>query len=216
MAIRTLQFQGMGFGASPATITVTANGQQIYNGTVPTVNQPLPVLPNPALIADQVTLFNLEIDTAFSGQIPMTCAVNNGTVIFGDVLANYIYVYNPVYSAEQIAILINPATTTSQKIPIWSQVANPPFSAEELATLENPSTTTATVGQIVAAHGCRLLIGGGSTQYGIIDSNDARSNVAIDGVTQSPDRGDLTGTWWWSVANGSTLSYNLEVDAAAV
>lgn len=214
MAIRTLQFQGIGFGTSPASITVTANGDQIFSGTVTTVDQPVPVLPNFELTPDQVTLFTFEIDTAFSGQIPMTCTVNNGTVIFGEVLANYIGISNPVYSAEQFATLTNPATTRSQRLAIWTQTASVAFTTEELATLEDPSTSQSAVTQIVNAHGCALYTSGGSSEYGSIDSTDARSNAFIDGVAQLPERGDLPGTWWWTIENGSTLSYNLDVEPA--
>lgn len=214
MATRTVQILGMGFGSSSARVTATANGTQVFTGTVTTVNQPVPQLPNFDLLPDQTILFTFEIDTAFTGQIPMTCTVENGTVIFGDIQANYVPIANPVYSPEQISTLQNPSTTRSQKLAIWTQVATPPFTAEELATLEDPNTSSATVAEITNAHGCAITVGSGASVYSSIDDTDARSNVVIDGVAQLPDRGDLPGTWWWTINNGSTLSYNLDVDPA--
>jgi len=214
MAIRTIQFLGMGFGSSPATVTATANGTQIFSGTVTTVDQPVPALPNLALEADQVVLFTYEIDTAFTGEIPMTCAITNGTVIFSEILANYVPIQNPVYTPEQIAILTDPSSTSAQRLPIWTQVATPPFTTEELATLEDPAIAFSTKQQIADAHGCALTVGSGASTFGLIDDTDPRSNVLIDGVAQTPDHSELPGTWWWTLSAGSTISYNMQVDPA--
>jgi hypothetical protein len=217
MAIRTVQILGMAFGSSTATVVATANGTQIFAGTVTTVDQPIPALPNLDLTVDQVPLFTFEIDTAFTGQIPMTCTVTNGTVIFGEILANYVSVQNPVYTSEQVAILTDPAATRSQKIAVWAQVAIPPFTTEELATMEDTSTTSwVACNEIADAHGCALIVSSGSTTFGTIDNTDSRGNVYIDGVQQTPDYADLPGTWWWTINNGSVLSYSLEVDPATV
>lgn len=216
MAIRTVQLLGMAFGPDPVTVTATANGTQVFSGTVTTIDQPVPVLPNLDLTVDQVPLITFEIDTAFTGQIPMTCVVAGGTVIFGEIFANYVSIPNPVYSQAQLDILSNPASTRADKIPVWTAVANPPFSTEELATLENPATTSATVQQIIDAHNCAGTISSGSNEYQSIDNTDARSNVVIDGVPQTPEHGDLPGSWWWTIGDGSTIAYNLDVDPALV
>jgi len=217
MAIRTVQILGMGFGANPTQITATANGTQVFSGTVTTVNQPAPAMPNFALVPDQVVMFSFEIDTAFTGLIPMTCTVDSGTVIFGEILANYIAVPNPVYSSEQLAVITDPAVPFSQKLTIYTAVANPPFSAEELAILQNPSVPyDPTKTDILNSHGCALMVSGGSTQYGEIDNTDPRANVYVDGLQQTPDHSELAGPWWWQISSGSTLAYNLEVDPAVV
>jgi streptogramin lyase len=44
-------------------------------------------------------------------------------------------------------------------------------------------------------------------------SNDARSNVAIDGVAQSMNHEELAGTWWFTIPDGSTLTYDLSIQA---
>lgn len=215
MAIRTIQVLGMGFGSEPASVTVTANGNQIFNGTVPTSNGPVWSLPNRDLIPDLEVLFNFEIDTSFTGLIPMTCAVNSGTVIFGSVFANYVSIPNPIFTQQQRETLFNPSTPLSTKVSIYSSVANPAFSPEEIAILENPATPPTTFNQILNQHNCNLQISSGPNTYGYITNTDCRGNVTIDGVAQTPNR-DLPGTWWWTINNSSTMAYELEVNPATV
>ena len=71
MATRTIQLLGQGYGATPAQITVTANGNTVYSGPVNTVNEPVPLLPNTQLSLQNI-LCTVEIDQAFVGQMPMT------------------------------------------------------------------------------------------------------------------------------------------------
>ena len=59
------------------------------------------------------------------------------------------------------------------------------------------------------------VIGTGSTGFSSIDGiGDARSNVSINGVAQTVNHTEeLSGTWWFIVPSGSTLSYDLDVQA---
>lgn len=212
MTTRTVQFLGLAYGAEPCSVTVTANGNTIFSGTVTTQNAAVPAMPDFSLIPTEIPLFNLEIDKEFTGQVPMTCVVNNGTVIFGDVWANYVSVNNPVYSQAQIDTLTSSATPWSDKVQIYSATANPPFSTEELNLLNNPSTPPDDKNAILTAHNATPTISSGPSGYGILDSQDSRANVTIDGVPQSPVRNDLTGEWWWQIAGGSTLAYSLLID----
>lgn len=46
--------------------------------------------------------------------------------------------------------------------------------------------------------------------------SDARANVVINGVPQTvtaEQRGDLNGTWWWTLSDGSTATYTLQITA---
>ena len=48
----------------------------------------------------------------------------------------------------------------------------------------------------------------------INSAGDARSDVSIDGVTQQIEHiAPVTGTWWYKVETGSTLTYNLNIVA---
>lgn len=214
MATRTVQIRGLGFGSSPVTILATVNGNTVFNGTVATVDQPVPVLPDYGLLPGQEILFTFEIDTSFTGQLPMSCTVSNGTVIFGDVLANYCAIPNPVFSTEQYEIIVNPSSTLAQKNPIYEALANPPFSAEEIAILNNPASTPEQVNLLLSQHNLSTNVSSGQNGFSGIDNTDARSDVTIDGAAQIPDHGELPGTWWWTIENSSVLSYNLDVGPA--
>ena len=211
MAIRTIQFLGLGFGEDPANITVTANGNQIFTGTVTTINQPLPSLPNFDYLSDQVVLFTYEIDTSFSGQIPMACTVDNGTVIFGQIFANYIRILNPGFTPEQLDYLKSPGALRQEAIAIYSSVATPPFTPEELAVLENPTTSPSEFQAILLAHNASVYISSGPDTYGELDPFDPRENIVIDTVPVVADHETYPGDWWWTIGPGSTLEYDLEV-----
>jgi hypothetical protein len=215
MANRTVQILGQGYGSTPAQITVTANGTTVFSGAVNTTDQSLPALPNADLDLTNV-LCTFEIDQAFSGQIPMTCAVSSGTVIFAQIYANYVAIPNPVYTSEQLAILFNPATPGPDRLAIYTQVANPALSETDIATLQNPTTTPEQRNAILAAHNCQEATSSGANGYGAIDNTDPRSSVSINGISQTPDRGDLDGAWWWTINTGSSLAYQLDVDPATV
>ena len=215
MANRTVQILGQGYGSSPAQITVTSNGNTVFSGTVSAVDQPLPALPNLAINLSEI-LCTFEIDQAFTGQIPMTCAVSSGTVIFGQIYANYVAIRNPVYTPEQITILTSLTTTQAERVAIYTQVAVPPLSQTDIDTLLDPASTPAQINAILVAHNCLPYISSGADGFGPIDNTDARSTVVIDGIAQTPDHGDLPGTWWWQINTGSTLAYQLDVDPATV
>jgi hypothetical protein len=213
MTIRTVKIQGLAYGTVPAEITVTANGNTVFSGAVSTLDQPPPTLPDYSL-PDTVTLFTFEIDQTFVGQIPMTCEVTQGLVIFGEILANYSAISNPVYTPEQIAVLKNPATTIQEQVAIFTPLANPPLSQADIDTLLDPNVALATYNEILAAHNLSPELSSGADGYTKIDDTDPRSNVQINGVAQTPDYTDLPGAWWWPISSGSTLAYNLDVDPA--
>ena len=146
----------------------------------------------------------------------MTCAVSSGTVIFANILTNYVSIRNPVYTPEQINILTSPTTTQAERVAIYTQVAVPPLSQTDIDTLLDPASTPAQINAILVAHNCLPYISSGADGFGPIDNTDARSTVVIDGIAQTPDHGDLPGTWWWQINTGSTLAYQLDVDPATV
>lgn len=86
-----------------------------------------------------------------------------------------------------------------------------------------PMTCAVTNGTVifaqVLANYCAIantdpVIGTGPDVFNNIDGiGDARSNVAIDGVTQPMNHEELPGTWWFTVNTGSTLTCDLDIQA---
>jgi hypothetical protein len=216
MANRTVRILGQGYGNNPAEITVTANGNTVFSGSISTLNEPVPALPNFALSNSMVTLCSFETDQAFTGQIPMICQVTQGSAIFAQIYANYVRILNPVYSTEQYSIITNSATTNAERTVIWTELANPPLSQPEIETLATADIGQTQTATILAAHNLSYTVSSGADTFGPIANAEPRSNVVINGVAQTTDPGELPGAWFWIVNSGSTLAYDLEVDPAVV
>jgi len=211
MANRTIQIYGQGFGSTPAEIVVTANGNTVFSGTIPTTNDPLPVLPNIEYSTQEI--FEFTVDPSFSGQLPMTCQVTNGTVIFAQVEMNYSFILNPVYTQEQAQFIANPTTTWAQRVELYVPRANPALTQQQIDILLDPAATDSDKYKIVWTHNLATLISSGDNTFVRLNNPDPRSNVTIDGIAQNPDRIGLAGTWWWVINSGSTLAYDLSVTA---
>jgi hypothetical protein len=205
MANITVQILGQGYGETPAQITGTANGNVVFSGTIHTINQSPPMLPENSAAVDPAVLFTFDIDYEGTGEIPMTCTVSEGTVIFGAIIITGATGPDALYTTEQVAILKNPATTLAERVAIYTAVANPPLSQQEIDTLLDPTTTPEQTEAILVAHNV-YPPGEEPIVY-----PDLRSSVTINGIAQNPDRIGLPGTWWWTIDAGSTLAYNLIV-----
>lgn len=213
MANRTIQLLGQGYGASPAEIVVTVNGSTVFSGTVNTVNEPLPPQPSNIMLDDVLCAF--EVDGAITGEIPMTCVVSAGTVIFTKIIANHVWIPNPIYTSQQCATLNDPTVPWADKTAIWSAAANPPFSQQDIDTLNDSAAPWATKQAILEAHNCYQSINSGVNTYDNVASTDPRNAVTIDGVVQTPDRSGLPGCWWWTIGAGTTLGYQCDTDLFA-
>lgn len=95
MVTRTFIQQGQGYGSAPADITVKIDGNVIFSGTVPTVNQPLPVLPDPNIELTS-NLYSWTNEVLYKGQQDFELTVNSGTVILTTAIANYTITLDPV------------------------------------------------------------------------------------------------------------------------
>ena len=100
MTNRTIQFHGQGFGPTAVEISATANGSQVFNGPVPTVDQPLVPLPWP--LDQSEILFSFEVPMEFQGTIPIEITVNSGGgLLLHDVSINYVPLPNNVSGGAQ-------------------------------------------------------------------------------------------------------------------
>ena len=100
MTNRTIRFHGQGFGPTAVEISVTANGSQVFNGPVPTLDQPLVPLPWPLEQSD--ILFSMEVPLEFQGTMPMEITVNSGSgILLEKISINYVSLSNNVSSGVQ-------------------------------------------------------------------------------------------------------------------
>lgn len=100
MTNRTMRVYGQGLGPTPVEISVTANGNQVFDGPVPTLDQP--VAPSPWPLAQSEILFSIEVPMEFQGTMPIEITVNSGSGILLEKLSiNYVRLSNNVSSGAQ-------------------------------------------------------------------------------------------------------------------
>jgi hypothetical protein len=91
MTTRTFKQQGLAYGSSPVTLVAKVNGAEVFNGTVTTLNEPIPAAPVDGLVysSDPADLFTFTDDAAFSGTKTLEISVSGGTLIVAGLLADY-------------------------------------------------------------------------------------------------------------------------------
>lgn len=217
MANRTIQFLGQGYaptGTDPIVITATLNGNVVYTGNIPTLytsdigHQP----------EDQVVMFTCELPIDYAGTMPMAISLDSPVGVdayFEQIYSNYMPVPNPVYTQSEIGVLTDPASTTAEKIAIYTAKAVPPLSPAEIAVLENGTVAEKTA--VLDSHNITVTVSSGPDTFLSLNGNtDPRSNVVINGValTRGPTP---TGTWGWEVEfpaeNSGTFEFDLTVIA---
>jgi hypothetical protein len=216
MTNRTMQFYGQGFGNDTVSVTVTASGNQVYTGTIPTEPQPLPIgWYDPS---QYVYLFSLQIPVEFSGDFPVQIMVNSGYgMALYTITANYVAVPNPVYTPEQFGIISGPDWNSPEAQNIVVSLADPPFSPEEIIILENPDTPDDELNAMLVAHGVQEYVSGGDTYYDeTFWPGDSRTNVTLDGIpvfSPMPRPPGFDGDWTWKIPAESTLGFDLNTNA---
>lgn len=225
MTTRTVQFWGQGYSNAPAegltltpcTITATVSGNVVFSGPIATLESS-DILRLPT---DQQVLFTCEIPLVTTGNaytLPVSLAVTGDDVFLEQINMNYCVIYNPVYTAEQITILNNPATTIQEKLAIWEPLANPPLSAEDITLLNSNDWTI--MEPVLATHNLLTTISSGPTGFFGGDFDEVRSNVVVTNATfynQPPDpRPEGTvGSWGWEIETApgqtSTMTFDMNV-----
>jgi len=91
MTTRTFKQQGLAYGSSPVTLVAKIDGVEVFNGTVATLNEPVPSVPVDGLMYSTapVGLFTFTDDVAFSGTKTLEISVSGGTLIVAGLLADY-------------------------------------------------------------------------------------------------------------------------------
>ena len=86
MINRTFKFYAQAFSESgPVSVVAKFNEQQVYSGTIPTVNDFAPSAPTDF----NILAFEYTGPIDIQGQIPFELTVSGGTIFFGAINANY-------------------------------------------------------------------------------------------------------------------------------
>ncbi len=207
MSNRTIQIQGYGYGSTTCSATVSYNGNTVFSGNIPTLDQ------NQVLImpTEQVTIFTFEIDVTTAGTFPLIINVTGGnTVYIEQVLSNHMPQKNPVYSESDWAIITDPANM--QKLAVFRRLAQPPLSEADIAVLEQgPVSSEAQA--VLAAHGLSFIVSSGASVYLPISLPPAKSNIVINGSSVTSGN-PPTGEWGWEVpivSGTGTLACDLNI-----
>jgi hypothetical protein len=211
MSNRTIQILGYGYGSTTCSANVSYNGNTVFSGTIPTLDQAQILV----VSSEQVTIFTFEIDVSTAGTFPLIINVTGGnTVYIEQVLSNYMPVPNPVYSASDFSIVTDPTSTSAQKLAVFEPLAVPPLSEADIAVLEQ-SITSPEAQAVLAAHGLSFFVSTGATSYLPISSPQAKSNVVINGTSftaYTPPSGEFG--WDIPIVSGAgTLACDLVVTA---
>jgi hypothetical protein len=213
MANRTVQIKGLGYGSGTCSASVTFNGNAVFSGAIPTIDQSTINY----LTSQQQTLFEFEIPVDLDGTFPVSIEFTGGNAVFvAQVLTNFVYVPNPIYSSADYAVLISPSSTKAQKNAIYIAAAQPPLSSEDINTLENGTDQQAF--QVLVANGLDSQVSAGPDVFEPISGAQAKINVVINGVaaTQPSSAEGEAGEWGWTVPmvnSQGTMSFGLIVIA---
>jgi hypothetical protein len=214
MTNRTLRFYGKGFGSTPATMDVVLDGTTIFSGPVTTVDETFNTAEVPSWPASYYDVnFTAELPVLFTGLKPMTVTVTNGTIVVGQITANYQGIPNPVWTTEEFNALndIN-SSTAEERLAIRSAKAVPEFSQVDLDIIAGTDQTAKQV--VYVTHGVATYVGDPTLWDDTPAGIDSRVDTVLNGVSVTPDRlPDENGTWSWSLYSGDTLAYNLDIVA---
>jgi hypothetical protein len=101
--MRTLKLLCQGYGDTVAELATRINGVEIFKGPVNTISGPPP--PIPVRVDFPYTEFQIPMD--YQGPIQVELDIILGTVVIGDVLANYVHPSDP---AGAFGSMTNPVT----------------------------------------------------------------------------------------------------------
>jgi hypothetical protein len=212
MTIRTIQIWGQGYGPDSVTANVTFDGNIVFSGQIPTVESvDINYLP-----ADQTCLISFEVPVELSGTFPVSIEFIGSDTYVSTVIANYCSQTNPIYTAEDLAILNNPESTFSEKLAIWTPLANPALSSEDIVVLE--TGTPAEQRAVLAEHGLSLSVSSGLEGFSAVAQPQCKINTVINGVAVAPPDPlppEASGEWGWeipSIDNVGTFNFDLVVN----
>jgi hypothetical protein len=216
MAIRTIQIWGQGYGPDTVTANVTFNGNTVFSGQIPTVDAvDIRYLP-----ADQTCLISFEVPVELSGTFPVSIEFTGSDAYVSTVIANYCSRSNPIYTAEDQAIFVNPESTFSEKLAIWTRLADPALTSEDIVVLETGTPVERQA--VLAAHGLSFAVSAGPDVFAAVAQPQCKINTVINGVTVAvpdPQPESAKGEWGWeipSVEDVGIFNFDLVINSGLV
>lgn len=88
LTVRTFRQKGMGYFATPVSIIAKIDGIKVFEGEVPTVNEPYPILPQIGVPFGDPMFTWEEPLTKTSGQMFLEIAVTHGILLLSDTESN--------------------------------------------------------------------------------------------------------------------------------
>lgn len=87
MTDRTFQQWAQGYGSTPCQVTCQIDGNTVFSGTVTTLDEPLPSLPDPEFIGPPVA-WSWQDASDFTGTRQFTVSVTGSTLLLAQTFAN--------------------------------------------------------------------------------------------------------------------------------
>lgn len=224
MANRTLNFHGAAFGDVPVQMNAHINGQLVFSGAVQPQAEDHPYPLVPGMFNNSGILFTVVDSPLFpigsELTYPMTISVATGECVFFTVVeSNYMpSVDVTTFSGSISGTTLTVSSVTSGALSDGMVVTNPDSTTSFGKIVSGSGTTwelsksnTVPEGEL---RGFEQLPGTPTDFSDCYPQGDARTNVQIDAIDQSPDRttGEQ-GEWTWCINAGSTFECQLHVDA---
>lgn len=214
---RTIKFLGYAYSETTVSLEVTANGNSVFSGTVPVLGTDVSQQDTVGLEHPNAELFTFELPVEFNGSLPMTITPTGGAIVLAPVYANYNTWTLPVTYAKNLIVgqqYIIIRSGNEGKLD-WTTVGAPD---NNVGTKFTATAASEFYGEAFADTPPGYTRGtetGFAAVYHSQGPNAShRANPTIDGIAL-PDPGD-DGVYWLTVGSGSTLAFDLMVDAGIV
>lgn len=116
MTTRNFKQCGQAYGSTPASITATIGGTVVFSGEISTLDQPLPIFPEPAPNVAPPTLFTWINTVDFSGTQSYSIAVTGSPLLLGSIAVDHVIANNAaefglVYTYDDDGVMISDPLT---------------------------------------------------------------------------------------------------------
>lgn len=209
MTIRTFRQHAQGFGTVPAQVVYQIDGTTIFSGSVATVDQPVPTMPNLQSPIDNVA-WSWQNDVGFSGTKSISVSVSNSPILLADTQANNPYVdvntYAPFYNVEIDGVTYSDPFTDAaingvpQTMPYLKDLAG-----QWWWLVPAGSTFTATLNVDPIVLPSNLVFGNIPT----VIASGSTGTFEVSIVNEDPQR-PYPRTFTWQIINGTSTDQNFD------